>query len=92
VIVVAWLKTRLVTWGERYQQRESERLYEERCRLKNEVLKPTGGEQIPLSPEQRRRWAQKAVGIDPEVLKRISVFDPQDRASLPPNDTSTESP
>ena len=87
-----WLKARLVAWAERYQQREIERLYEESCRLKKEVLKLTGGERISLSPEQRRRLAQKASGIDPEVLKRISVFDPQDLALRPPNDTSKESP
>ena len=76
----------------RYKQRKIERLYEESCRLKKEVLELTDGERIPLSPEQRRLLAKKAPGIDPEVLKRISVFDPQDLALRPPNDKSTESP
>jgi len=51
------LKTRLVAWAERYQQREIERLHEECCRLKEEVMKLNGGEPIPLSPEQRRLLA-----------------------------------
>lgn len=51
------LKTWLVAWAERYQQREIERLHEECCRLKEEVMKLNGGEPIPLSPEQRRLLA-----------------------------------
>jgi hypothetical protein len=86
-----WLKTRLVAWAERYQQQEIERLREEGCRLKKEVLKLTGGKQIPLSPEERELSAQKAAGIDSEVLNRISVFDPQDLVPQPRNDRSTES-
>lgn len=86
-----WLKTRLVGWVERCQQREIERLHEEGCRLKKEVLELSGEERIPLSVEQRRRLTEKAAGIDPEVLKQISVFAPQDLGPLPPNDTSTES-
>jgi len=86
------LKTWLVVWAERYQQREIERLQEECCRLKEEVIKFNDGEPIPLSPEQRRLLAGKAKGIDPEVLKQISVFDFQDFHPQCPNDTSTESP
>ncbi len=85
------LKTWLVAWAERYQQREIERLHEECCRLKEELMKLNGGEPIPLSPEQRRLLAEKAKGIDPEVLKQITVvefegFDPEC-----PDDTSSES-
>ncbi len=85
------LKRWLVVWAERYQQREIERLHEECCRLKEEVMKLNGGEPIPLSPEQRRLLAEKAKGIDPEVLKQISVFDFQDFNPQCSNDTSTES-
>jgi hypothetical protein len=87
-----WLKRWLVAWAERHQQREIERLHEEGCRLKEEVLKLTGGERIPLSPEQRRLLTAKAQGIDPQVLKRISLFDFQDLHPQPPNDASAESP
>ena len=87
-----WLKTGLVAWAKRHQQREIERLHEERCRLKEEVLKLTGGERIPLSPEQRWLLTEIAEGIDPQVLKQISVFDVQDLHPPSPNDTSTESP
>ena len=87
-----WLKTWLVAWAERQQQREIERLHQEGCRLKEEVLKLTGGERIPLSPEQRRLLTEMAEGIDPQVLKQISVFDVQDLHPPSPKDTSTESP
>ncbi|MCP4899049.1 MAG: hypothetical protein GY906_18940 [bacterium] len=55
-------------------------------------MKLNGGEPIPLSPKQRRLLAEKAKGIDPEVLKQISVFGFQDFNPQCPNDTSTESP
>ena len=86
------LKTWLVVWAERCQQREIERLHEECCRLKEELVKLNGGEPIHLSPEQRRLLAEKAKRIDPEVLKPVSVFDFQDFKPQCPNDTSTEFP
>jgi len=86
------LRTWLVVWAEPYQQREIERLHEECCRLKEKLMKLNGGEPIPLSPKQRRLLAEKAKGIDPEVLKQISVFGFQDFNPQCPNDTSTESP
>ena len=64
------LKTWLVDWAERYQQREIEPLHAESCRLKEELMELNGGEPIRLSPEQRRQLAEKAKGIDPEVLSR----------------------
>ena len=86
-----WLKRWLVAWAERYQRREIERLHEEGCRLKEELLKLTGGDRISLSPEQRRLLTETK-GIDPQVLKQISVFDFEDAHPPSPNDTSTESP
>ena len=75
--MITWLKSRLLDWAEDYQQREIERLHKEGCRLKEEVLRLTGGERIPLSPEQRRLLTEKTKGIDPQVLKQISLFDLQ---------------
>jgi hypothetical protein len=34
-----------------------------------------------LTPDERRRLAEKAKGIDPEVLDKASVLDPKDRHS-----------
>jgi len=85
------LKTSMVAWADRCQQREIQRLREEGRRLKEEVINLNGGETIPLSPEQLRLLAEKAKGIDPEVLEEISVFDRQDRNPQCPNDGSTES-
>ena len=87
------LRTRLVGWAERYQQREIERIHKEYCRLKEEAKKLNGTElPIPLSQEQRRLLAENAKGIDPEVLKRVSVFGLQDVNPEYPNDPSAESP
>ena len=91
-IMFTWLKRWFLAWAERHQQREIERLHEEGCRLKEEVLKITGGERIPLSPEQRRLLTEKAQRVDPKVLKQISLFDFQDLHPPSPNNTSTESP
>jgi hypothetical protein len=87
-----WLKRRLIIWTERYQQRETERLHEEGCRLKEEMLKLTGEERIRLSPEECRLLTEKAKGIEPKVFKQISLFDAQDLRPPSPNDTATESP
>ena len=85
------LKTWLVAWAERYQQREVERLHEECCCLKEELMKLNGGAPIPLSPEQRRLLAEKAKGIDPEVLKQITVVEFEGFNPECPDDTSSES-
>jgi hypothetical protein len=85
------LKTWLVTWAEHYQRREIERLHEEGCRLKKEVLKLAGKARIPLLPEERRLLMEKAKRIDPQILKQISQFDLQDLHPQSSDDTSTES-
>ena len=72
------VKTWLVVWAERHQQREIERLHEECCRLNEELMKLNGGGPIPLSLKQRRLLAENAKRIDPEVLNQISVFEFQD--------------
>jgi hypothetical protein len=87
-----WLKRWLVAWAECYQRHEIERLHEEGCRLKEEVLRLTGGERIRLAPEERRLLTKKAEGIDPQILKQISLFDLDDLQPPSPNGTSTESP
>ena len=69
-----------------------ERLYEESCRLKAELMDLNVGEPIRLSPEERRLFAKKAKGIDPEVLKQITVFEFEGFNPESPNDTSAESP
>ena len=91
-IVFRRLKRWLVTWAEGYQERERERLYEESCRLRAELMDLNGGEPIRLSPEERRLLAKKAKGIDPEVLKQIPVFEFEGFNPECPNATSTESP
>jgi len=85
------LKTWMVAWADRCQQREIQRLREEGRRLKEEVINLNEGEMIPLSSEQRCLLAEKAKGIDPEVLEEVSVFDLQDRNPQRPNDASTQS-
>ena len=89
--MLIWLKRWLVACVERYQQREIQRLHEEGCRLKEEMLKLTGEDRIVLSSEERQLLWEKAKRIDPEVLKQMSLFDLQD-LQPPANDTSAESP
>ena len=84
-------KVSVVDWAGRRQQREIERLHAQCCRLKEELMELNGGGPIRLSPEQRRRLAEKAKGIDPEALKQITVFDFEDFSPQCPKDTSTES-
>jgi hypothetical protein len=64
-----WLKTWLVAWAEDRQRREIARLQEESKRLTEEV-EPTTGEPFRLTPEERRRLAKKAKGIDPNDSNR----------------------
>ena len=70
-----WLKKRLVAWLENCQQREIDRLRRETLRLKEEIERTTG-EPIQWSQEDQRLLAEKAKGIDPETLKKISLLDP----------------
>ena len=69
-----------------------EQLYEESRRLKAELMDLNGGESIRFSPEERRLLAKKAKGIDPEVLKEITVLEFEDFNPECPNATSAESP
>ncbi len=43
--------------------------------MKAEVLKKNGGKPIRLSPEEHQRLNELRKNIDPEVLKRIELFD-----------------
>ena len=72
-----WLKKQLVAWVEELQRREIARLQHETALLKAEIERQTG-DPIQLSPEERRRLAEKAQGLDRETLEQISVFDPDD--------------
>ena len=76
-----WLKRRLVAWVEDHQRREIARLQEESKRLTEEIERITG-KSFRLTPEERRRLAKKAKGIDPERLKQISSLDPEDLTKL----------
>jgi len=67
------LKTWVVAWADRCQQREIQRLREEGRRLKEEVINLNGGEAIPLSPEQRRLLAESRPL--PPCTSRPPVFE-----------------
>ena len=86
-----WLKRRLVAWLEGIQQREIERLHRKALRLKAELLELNDGKPIRLTVEQRQLLAEKAKGIDPETLKRITVIDFEESESPRPDDTSADS-
>ena len=70
-----WLKSQLVAWVEERQRREIARLQQDTMRLKEEIERTTG-KPFRWTPEELRRLAEKAKGIDPETLKKIAVVDP----------------
>ncbi len=84
-----WLKRRLVAWVEERQRREIVRLHEKAIRIKDEIERTTG-EPVQLSLDEKRHLAKKARGIDPEVLKQISIFDPEELKAWDSENDSTE--
>ncbi len=84
-----WLKRRLIAWVEERQRREIAPLQQKTMQLKGEIERITG-KPVHLSPDQRRLLAEKARGIDPEILKQISVFDPEEFTTSPAENDSTE--
>lgn len=70
------LKMRLKEWAEDVQRREIARLRQETIQLKEEIERETG-RPIELTPGQRSRLAELSKGMDPETLKEISVFGPE---------------
>jgi len=76
LIMLRWLKRRLVAWASDVQRREIARLQEESSRLKREIEEATG-DPVQLTTEQRRILAEKAPGIDPETLEQMSALDSQ---------------
>ena len=82
-----WLKRRLIIWALKYQGYDIARLRQEAARLREELERETG-QPFQLTPDERRKLAEKAAGIDPEILKQISIFGPE---ILNPPDQTTES-
>jgi hypothetical protein len=72
--MLSWLKRRQVNWAEKVQGPEIDRLLKENKRLKAEIERKTG-KPIQLTPAQRQLLAEQGRGVDPEVLKKISVFE-----------------
>jgi hypothetical protein len=70
------LKKRLKEWVEDLQRREIARLRQEAIQLKEEIERETG-RPIELTPKERSRLAELSKGMDPETLKEISVFGPE---------------
>jgi hypothetical protein len=86
-----WITRRLVAWVEERQRREIARLHLKTMQFKEEVERTTGGP-VQLSPDEKRHLAKKARGIDPEVLKQISIFDPEELKAWDSENDSTENP
>ena len=84
-----WLKRRLVAWVEERQRREIARLHEKAKRIKEEIERTTG-EPVQFSLDEKRLLAKKARGIDPEVLKQISIFDLEELKARDSENDSTE--
>ena len=84
-----FLKRRLVAKVEDWQRREIARLQQKSRRLKEELERKTG-KPVQLTSEQRALLAEKAKEIAPEMLKQISVFDPEEFTTSPAENDSTE--
>ncbi len=83
------LKRRLKEWVEDVQRREIERLLKGNIRLKQELEQETG-RPIQLTPEQQSRLAELSKGMDPETLKEISVFGPEQFTTVESEKESAE--
>ena len=68
------LKQWLTAWAEELRRREIALLRLKTMELQEQLERETG-KPIQLTAGERRLLLEKAVGIDPETLKRISVFD-----------------
>ncbi|MCE9605515.1 MAG: hypothetical protein K8U03_11530 [Planctomycetia bacterium] len=68
------LQRRFSAWVGRDRQREIERLYAERVRLKADALQSNGDRPIRLSPAQHRWLNVLRQKIDPEALRRIDLL------------------
>ena len=84
-----WIKRRLVAWAGERQRREIVRLHQKTIQIKEEIERTTG-EPVQLSPDEKRHLAEKARGIDPEILKQISIFDPEELNAWDSENDSTE--
>ena len=89
--MLRWMKLRLIAWVERVQQQKTDKLHRASLRLKAELLERNGGEPIRLTAEQRQRLAEKAKGINPEILKRIAVLEIEEPESPDADNTSAGS-
>ena len=79
----------LTAWADELQRREIARLRQETMELKEQVERETG-QPIQLTAAERRLLAEKAEGIDPETLQRISVFDLEGLTPAEPPTDSAE--
>jgi hypothetical protein len=79
----------LTAWEGKLQRREIARLRQETMELKEQVERDTG-KPIQLTAEERHLLAKQAEGIDPETIKKISVFDIEDLSPAKPQTDSAE--
>ena len=79
--MIGWLKERLVTWVEEKQRWEISRLKKKSQHLSEKIERATG-EPFRLTPEELRRLAEEAKGMDPEQLREVSVLHPEDLEKL----------
>ncbi len=85
------LKQRLKEWAEEVIRRENARLRQETLRLKQEIERETG-RPIQLTPEEQLRLAELSKGMDPELLKEISVFGTEQFKAADIEKESAENP
>lgn len=67
------LKKRLQELAEEVQRSEIARLHQETMQLKEQIERETGCP-IQFTPDEQLLLAEKSKGIDPETVKKLSVF------------------
>jgi hypothetical protein len=80
-VMFEWLRTRVVNWLGRRQQRLIDVLRAEHRALKAKRLELNGPKPIRLSAEQRKRLAAMRKKLDPNALRAIDALDLTDSDS-----------
>ena len=83
------LKKRLQEWAEKVQRREIVRLQQETMQLKEQIERRTG-RPIQFMPDEQHLLVEKSKGIDPETVKKLSVFDRDNFTTTEIESDSTE--
>ena len=78
-------------WAEEVQRREIARLQAQNLKLKKDIERAIG-RPIQLTSEEQLRLTELSKGMDPDTLKEISVFGPEQFTAADIEKESAENP